>query len=136
MMAYNNYFPATYQPMYYPMQQAQQTQQPTSLIWVGGLTEAQAYPVAPNNAVALWDSASPAIYLKQCDASGRPTIKVYDIVERVGDKPDKNTEYATKSELALFRNAIEAFKGELDTIKGDVYGLAGKKRVKKDAEDE
>ena len=31
------------------------------------------YLVAPNSAVALWDSNSPTIYLKQADASGKPS---------------------------------------------------------------
>ena len=105
-MAYN-YFPATYQP-YHPsyygyqpqMQQAPQqmsqpqvqgtqmplaNQQPTiqsGILWVTSEQEAQAYPVAPNNAVALWDSSSPAVYIKQADASGKPVLKVYDLTER------------------------------------------------------
>lgn len=144
-MAYNNYFPATYQPMYQqPMYQQiqpqiQQTAQPSSLMWVGSYAEAQAYPVAPNNAVALWDSSSPAIYLKQADASGRPTLKVFDIVERtesVSPKDGKVADYATKDDLAAFGASLEAIKGDIETMKGDIYGLAGKKRVKKEVTDD
>ena len=50
-------------------------QNQNSIIWVNGDKEASAYPVAPNNAVALWDSENPTIYLKQADASGRPSNK-------------------------------------------------------------
>ena len=67
----------------YPQLQASQpTQQsPTSIIWVSGEREAAVYPVAPNNAVALWDSDAPVIYLKKADASGKPTMQAFDLVE-------------------------------------------------------
>ena len=50
--------------------------------WVSGEQEARGYLIAPNSAVALWDSTAPTVYLKQADASGKPTLKVYDLVER------------------------------------------------------
>ena len=67
-MAYNNYYPATYQPMYYQPPVQQQTQQPSSLIWVSNITEAQSYPVAPNNAVALWDASQTGRRKRTTDA--------------------------------------------------------------------
>ena len=92
-MAYQNYFPVTYQPYqqsyYQPYQQPVQMQQPvlqqpqqTSIIWVSGDKEAAMYPVAPNNAVTLWSQSEPVVYLKQADASGKPVMKIYDLVER------------------------------------------------------
>ena len=50
--------------------------------WVSGEQEARNWMIAPNAAVALWDSTAPTVYLKQADASGRPTLKIYDLVER------------------------------------------------------
>lgn len=144
-MAYNSYYPATYQPYqqsYYQPQQVQPVQQapqPASLIWVGSYAEAQMYPVAPNAAVALWDSSSPAIYLKQADASGRPTLKTYDLVERVdatAQQEDKSTEYATKEDLAAFSTALKAIKSDIETMRGDIYGIAGKRKPTKRAEDD
>lgn len=69
------------------MPPANQPQQPagpiqSGILWVSSEQEAQAYPVAPNNAVALWDSSAPAVYIKQADASGKPVLKVYDLTER------------------------------------------------------
>ena len=130
MYPLQTYFPATYQP----------AQPSASLIWVGSYMEAQSYPVAPNNAVALWDSNSPAIYLKQSDAAGRPSLKVFDLVERTetaqtapgSTQPD----YATKSDLAAFNAVIDALKTDIETIRGDLYGLAGKKTRKKEGEEE
>lgn len=75
---------AQFQPMPQQMPQAQPQQAQASgqsMVWVSGEAEAMAYLVAPNSAVALWDSNSPTIYLKQADASGKPSIKVYDLVE-------------------------------------------------------
>lgn len=56
--------------------------------WVSGEQEARSWMVAPNAAVALWDSTAPTVYLKQADASGKPTLKVYDLVERLASAPD------------------------------------------------
>ena len=161
-MAYNNYFPATYQPYYYPqyqqsfqpmqqqiqpMTQAQQIQpqmqsNPSGIVWVSSERDAALYPVAPNNAVALWNQNDPVVYLKQADASGKPTMKIYDLVERAETpsesseaKPDKTVNYATKEDLGAvvgvvkdFDKVIGGLRSEIDTMKGDLYGLAGKKK--------
>lgn len=121
---------------YYPTMQAAAPQpiqpapvpQPSSIIWVGGMSEAQMYPVAPNNAVALWDSSAPAIYLKQADASGKPSMKVFDLVERTA-APSQTAEpaqvktpaFATKKDLEALNEAIEGFRDELDRIRADMF---------------
>lgn len=131
-MAFNSYFPA-YQQSYY---QPQQNPQPASLIWVASLSEAQMYPVAPNAAVALWDSTAPAIYLKQADPSGRPTMRIYDLVERVEATPEPAASYATRDDLAAFTAALETIRTEIESIRGDVYGIAGRRRTKKGDDEE
>lgn len=65
-----------------PQMQAQPQQPAGSILWVRSEQEARDFLVAPNNAVVLWDSNSPVIYLKQADASGKPSMKIYDLVER------------------------------------------------------
>ena len=72
------------------------------------------YPIAPNNAVTLWDSNAPVIYLKQADASGKPSMKIYDLVER-NSRPVQATvappvEYATKDELAALAARLHAIQ--------------------------
>lgn len=83
------------------------------MVWVSGEQEAMGYLVAPNSAVALWDSNSPTIYLKQADASGKPTMKTYDLVERtqrpVQAQQAPMVEYAPLSRL-------EALEARLDAI--------------------
>ena len=77
------------QPPVQPMQ-ANPIQQPApqngGINWVGSKTEADNWPIAPGGAVALWDSNNPVIYLRQADSTGKPSTKVYDLVERT-DNP-------------------------------------------------
>lgn len=122
-MAYPNYFPATYQPYFYQPVQQQNTQ--TSMIWVNSEQEAQNYPVAPNNAVALWNSSEPIIYVKQADASGRPMLKMFDLVERKQSAPTASSskssgdiDFATKQDLealgAKLREEFAALRKKVD----------------------
>lgn len=122
-MAYDPrlYYPQNYNFQMPPPQMYQQPQQQTSMIWVSGEREAQSYPVAPNNAVALWDSNGSTIYLKQTDASGKPSIKAYDLKERassgVSSSPATDIQYAEKSEIDALSSAIDALKGDVLKIK-------------------
>ena len=156
-----NYFPIGYQPVQPNFQQANmqqaQPQMPqqsfspainqSGIIWISGLQEAQMYPCGPNSAVALWQKDGKTIYLKQADATGRPTLTVYDLVERSqsasepSEKEDnKSDEYAKKSDLAAVVGVVKGFdellgslKSDIDTMKSDMYGIAGKKKTTKKA---
>lgn len=116
------------QPQMQPMQQPVQ-QNPIAqggVQWVSGEQEARGYLIAPNSAVALWDSTAPTVYLKQADASGKPTLKIYDLVERA-ETPrtapqEKGAEFVTRKEF----DALAALVGE----------LKGKKKRKEDDDDE
>ena len=126
-----NYYPYTPYAGYQYLPQTQytppaQTQMPqqisTGILWVTGEQEAQNYPVAPNNAVALWDSMNPVIYLKQADASGRPNIKIYELKERVDPSAEPvkeliNPNYAEKTELESLRTELKNIKKELTALK-------------------
>lgn len=87
-----------------------------SMVWVSGEQEAQSYLMAPNSAVALWDSNTPTIYLKQADASGKPSIKVFDLVERTSapraGQPAQGMEFATKADLEALAARVEALAAE------------------------
>lgn len=107
------------QPQMQPMQQPVQ-QNPIAqggVQWVSGEQEARGYLIAPNSAVALWDSTAPTVYLKQADASGKPTLKIYDLVERA-ETPrtapqEKGAEFVTRKEF----DALAALVGELKSKK-------------------
>ena len=147
MPAYN-YFPATYQPYYYPQnyqqpiqQNFQQTNQ-SSLVWFSGSEkEAFDYPVAPNNAVTLWSTTSPVVYKKVADASGKPTLTIYDLVERtqsaaagVENQECNYTEYATKSDMQALTHDFETIKGELKVLKREINKSRRKEVVEDDDE--
>lgn len=84
--------------------------------WVSGEQEARNWMVAPNAAVALWDSTAPTVYLKQADASGKPTLKVYDLVERLASAPDAQkapaAEYVTRKEFDALAALVSEMKGK------------------------
>lgn len=143
-MAFNPYYQNPYYPQPMPdnlmQMRQQQMMQPApppvpqnpvatgGVQWVSGEQEARGYLIAPNSAVALWDSTAPTVYLKQADASGKPTLKIYDLVERTetastasqGKAPD----YVTREEF----DRLAALVGE---IKGKK-----KRKVEEDEDDE
>lgn len=119
-MAYNYYQPMGYTPMYnqQPLPQPQPQIQPqayanTGIVWVADYNEAAMYPIAPNAAVALWDKSSPCIYLKQADSTGRPSLKIYDLVER---KPQEQKEarYATQEALEQLSRTVDGIIDRLN----------------------
>ena len=120
------------QQQYQPMQQMTQQQAP-SIVWVQSEMEAANYLVAPNSAVTLWDSNSPVVYLKQADASGKPSMKIYDLVERTqrpAQPPQpQRVEYATKEELKALAARLDAL-----TVKETPTKVTAKKTVKEEAE--
>ena len=141
-MAFNPYYQNPYYPQPIPdnlmQMRQQQMMQPApppvpqnpvatgGVQWVSSEQEARGYLIAPNSAVALWDSTAPTVYLKQSDASGKPTLKIYDLVERAetaSNAPQKpGVEFVTRKEF----DRLAALVGE----------LKGKKKRKEDEDDE
>lgn len=118
------------QPMQHPMSQPVQ-QNPIAqggVQWVSGEQEARGYLIAPNSAVALWDSTAPTVYLKQADASGKPTLKIYDLVERAETprtaSQENGVEFVTRKEF----DALAALVSELKDKK--------KRKVEEDEDDD
>ncbi len=113
------------------MPQMQPMQNPVAqggVQWVAGRPEAENWLIAPNSAIALWDSTAPVVYLKQADASGKPTLKTYDLVERTeaaSTAPQsKAPDYVTRDEF----DRLVALVGELKGKK--------KRKVEEDEDDE
>nr|DAI09929.1 MAG TPA: hypothetical protein [Caudoviricetes sp.]DAL89640.1 MAG TPA: hypothetical protein [Caudoviricetes sp.] len=104
---------------YQPMQQPQQAPASPSIVWVQSEMEAANYLVAPNSAVTLWDSNSPVVYLKQADASGKPSMKIYDLVERnqrpVQAPQAPAVEYATREQLDALSARVDALSAPKQT---------------------
>ena len=96
------YQPAPQMPAY----QTQPQQQNQSIIWVPNEQAANDFIVAPNNAVTLWDMNAPVVYVKKADASGKPSMTTYDLVERAqavitptAARKDMTEEYVTRKEF-------------------------------------
>lgn len=114
------------------MQQVPQQQSP-SIVWVQNEMEAANYLVAPNSAVTLWDSNAPVVYLKQADASGKPSMKIYDLVERT-QRPAQTPQAPTVEYAPLSRlEALEARLNELAAVK-EAPKATKKTTTKEDAE--
>lgn len=143
-MAFNPYYQNPYYPQPMPdnlmQMRQQQMMQPApppvpqnpvatgGVQWVSNEQEARGYLIAPNSAVALWDSSAPTVYLKQSDASGKPTLKIYDLVERAetpSNAPQKpGVEFVTREEF----DRLAALVGELKGKK--------KRKVEEDEDDD
>lgn len=143
-MAFNPYYQNPYYPQPMPdnlmQMRQQQMMQPApppvpqnpvatgGVQWVSSEQEARGYLIAPNSAVALWDSTAPTVYLKQADASGKPTLKIYDLVERTetasnaSQKP--GVEFVTREEF-----------DRLSALVGEIKGKK-KRKVEEDEDDE
>lgn len=77
-------------------------------------------PQAPQNPVAQsgvqWDSTSPTVYLKQADASGKPSLKIYDLVERSQTPPAspqaKAVDFVTREEFDRLAAIVGEIRGK------------------------
>lgn len=114
--------PIPQQPQQFPMQQSlgQQATAQTSgngVIWVQGEAGAKAYMVAPGNSVMLMDSENPVVYLKSVDMSGMPSMRIFDLKERVpyvkepsvmSSFPTEMIDYITRDEFNKLEDKINA----------------------------
>ena len=104
--------------------------QNSGIIWVSGKGEADGYLVAPNSAVALWDANNPVIYLRQADSTGKPSTKVYDLVERTDNPVPQQaapqvdlSQFVTRDQLEdilaeRLKRPVKATKTKEDTDNG------------------
>lgn len=94
-----------------------QNQQPINgLTQVVGIEGARAYQVPPNSSVPLFDSNNDILYVKSTDASGFPTIRTFDFVERketAPAQPDTST-YVTKEDFDALNQKIDSLLEELN----------------------
>lgn len=127
---YPQYYPYQQNPQYYnpqfqqmqqPQPQVQQNQSNNGIIWVNSEQEAMAYIVMPNSAVTLWNSAEPVVYLKQADASGKPSMRTYDLVERTQSVSktisQSGKEYARAEDLKALAARVDEITQKLEKPK-------------------
>lgn len=102
-------------------QPIQQTQGNSGVIWVQGEAGAKSYLVANGSSVLLMDSESKTFYIKSADASGMPSMHVYDYEERV--TPTKPVPPVAQADEKQF-----ATREELESISKRLEQLENKKR--------
>ena len=130
-------------PMAQPMQTAQMSMQgqPTNdFLWVLGQTEAEGYPVAPNNTVTLWDKNLPTIYIKSVNAQGVPSMRVLDFVERTATSPTTPSgtafnlpnNFVTLDSFNALKGDVEALRGKLDEMNAKPAAKTKKTEVESD----
>ena len=134
------YYPSYYNP-YLSTALPQQPQSSPGIVWIGSEREAAMYPVAPNGAVTLWDQNAPVVYLKQADATGKPTLKTYDLVERTESSQDARNGatddvYATKKELESVASAVKDIDGLLTSLTKEIDKLKAAKKMVRRYEEE
>lgn len=112
---------------YQQMPQQTMPTQAEPMLWVLGQTEAESYPVAPNNTVTLWDKNNPTIYIKSANAQGVPSIRILDFVERTPNGSKLPTEHTCKcGDNFVTKEQFKALEGKFDEIKGIVDGIKSK----------
>lgn len=75
--------------------------------YVKGQKSAEAYQLAPNTSVVLFDEDLDRFYLKRADASGFASVEAYDFT-KAKDEPAPSV-YVTKAEFSDFRKSVEDF---------------------------
>lgn len=85
-------------------------------IWVQGEGAAQAYLVAPNSFVRLWDSQSPVFYEKRADQSGRPYMETYEYKRKDLQTPSQSVPQATPA--IDYGDKINALEARIEALEG------------------
>lgn len=119
--AYGGYYGAAPDQLAYlrsgqPQQQNMQMQQQqasgnSGLLWVQGEAGAKSYLVANGNSVLLMDSERQSFYIKSCDASGMPSMRIFDYQERKPTQvPSEKTapaEYVTREDFNALVSRVD-----------------------------
>lgn len=105
-MAYNNYYPATYQA---PVIYSQAPPQSSGIQWVQGEIGARAYPVTPGASVLLMDSDENRFFIKSADASGMPLpLRVFSYTEEVATQSHESkidtSNFVTREEFEQWKS--------------------------------
>lgn len=96
-------------------QQMQQQSNPDERIWVQGQGAAEAYLVAPNSFVRLWDSQAPVFYEKRADQTGRPFLEVFEYKRKGADSP--TAELSQSSQPINYEERLNALERQMETLR-------------------
>ena len=114
-----------------PPPQQPQAQQNSDIIWVQGEAGAKAYLVAPNNTVTLWDSENSTIYIKSADASGVPSLRILDWVERREDEKRTTQAHSCQChENFVSKNDFKEIEDRVNSLQEEVSKLLAGAKAK------
>lgn len=131
-MAYNNYIPQFYNPMYMaptPQMPPQAAQMPQNgvvtsnngITWVQGEAAAKSHPVASGQSALLMDSEESVFYIKSMDQSGMPLpLRIFDYKERQTEKSSAGVNREQSANDYVPRSEFDAFKAK---ITKDINGI-------------
>lgn len=152
-MAYNSYFPATYQPFfngYQPNQQQsvgynqQPTQQQTGWFMIAhDEKEILDYPVAPGNSITFRIENNPNYLYTKSKGAGQfddPVCTKYRLVKEENNVTNVPKTEDKKQDIDMSAYALKtdlgAILAEIDAIKATVEAMKPKKPAKKEKDDE
>lgn len=150
-MAYNNFYPASYQPFYNPYQMPQQMQQPQqqigqqqiqygNVVVVASEKEIDNYPVAPGNCVTFKVENTPYLITKTKPFSALedPIYERYTVVKKQAEKAAEQPQIKQEIDLSAYalKTDLAVILGEIDAIKATVDAMKQKKPAKKEKDDE
>lgn len=133
------------QPMQQPVQQTQ-TIQNGGFVSVPNEATARNWPVAPGNSVTFKDENAPYCYIKTMSFNQfeTPQFVKYRLVREdavIEPTSDANQEvvpvpeYALKTDVDAISAVIDEVKGDIAEFRTELFGLAGKKKSKKEDTD-
>lgn len=98
-----------------PPQQMQQQSNLDERIWVQGQGAAEAYLVAPNSFVRLWDSQAPIFYEKRADQTGRPFLEVFEYNRKSSNSP--TAELSQSNQPTNYEERLKALERKMETLR-------------------
>lgn len=105
------------------MPQQAPAQNSGGIIWVQGEAAAKSYPVSPGSGVLLMDSESLTFYLKSADASGMPSMRIFDYTERTAPRqaepPVQVADYVTRDDFNALVARVDAMAKKPNRKKED-----------------
>ena len=113
-----------------------QNQNNNGLIWVQGEAGAKAYLVVPGSTVMLMDSEAMRFYLKSADASGVPSLRIFEYNEVSHGTPAiqqlaTNEQFITRTELEKFTARYDKLVAQYDELSARIEQMSAPEPVKR-----
>lgn len=116
-----------FMPQYNQPQNLQMQGSVDERIWVQGQGAAEAYLVAPNSFVRLWDSSASRFYEKRTDVSGRPYMETFEY-KRLGSEQPSGEVSTVEARNNVYDEKFASLESRIASLEA-----ALKKEVKDDA---